>query len=228
MRGDFLRGVEGGKSIWISFGCKWDLVPLILNFETSPKIQLQDANLETCWNEKRHWWHLSNHSIFKIHVLFNEPRGKKGIAAYRTTASREARNTTPYHWIHLTSIFDSLKTIPPVGWNMYIYICVCVRVYLFLSIFMYIIWSLQVFAIIVFSRFLSTSPMLVARSWPDLWMKDSKDEKMGDAITTFLQEEAGRLKHIQDVTQKHRDLCRKYYLLVTVVMMHERGATTFN
>ena len=49
--------------------------------------------------------------------------------------------------------------------------------------------------------------MLVVRSWSDLWMKDSKDEKMGDAITTFLQEEASRLKHIQDVTEKHRDLC---------------------
>ena len=57
--------------------------------------------------------------------------------------------------------------------------------------------------------------MLVVRSWPDLWMKDSKDEKMGDAITTFLQEEAGRLKHIQDVTEKHRDLCGKDALLVT-------------
>ena len=49
--------------------------------------------------------------------------------------------------------------------------------------------------------------MHVVRSWSDLWMKDSKDEKMGDAITTFLQEEASRLKHIQDVTEKHRDLC---------------------
>ena len=57
--------------------------------------------------------------------------------------------------------------------------------------------------------------MLVVRSWPDLWMKDSKDEKMGDAITTFLQEEAGRLKHIQDVTEKHRDLCGKDYLRVS-------------
>lgn len=62
--------------------------------------------------------------------------------------------------------------------------------------------------------------MLVVRSWPDLWMKDSKDEKMGDAITTFLQEEAGRLKHIQDVTEKHRDLCGK---IICVLYAQKRG-----
>ena len=56
MQGYFLRGgVEGGEIyLWISFGCKWDLVPSIPNFETSPKIQLQDANLETCCHEKQH------------------------------------------------------------------------------------------------------------------------------------------------------------------------------
>ena len=50
------------------------------------------------------------------------------------------------------------------------------------------------------------SPRAFRRSWPKLWTNQQDDGKFGDAVQAFLQEEAGRLKHIQKVTRKHRDL----------------------
>lgn len=46
---------------------------------------------------------------------------------------------------------------------------------------------------------------LETTSWPKLWTNQQDDGKFGDAVQAFLQEEAGRLKHIQKVTRKHRD-----------------------
>ena len=87
-----------------------------------------------------------------IHVLFNEPRGNKGIAAYRTTASREAKTTTPYSiessWLPYSIHW---KLFPQwVGICIYIYIhivyvymcvcaCVSVSIFLFLNRYIYMI-----------------------------------------------------------------------------------------
>ena len=50
------------------------------------------------------------------------------------------------------------------------------------------------------------SSYLDCRSWPKLWSNQQDDGKFGDAVQAFLQEEAGRLKHIQKMTRKHRGL----------------------